>query len=128
MPFGKTFVHIFAISLQRHVDDRRHATPRRGNRASFKSVNCRSATKWQLHVRVHINATGHHVFASGVDNFVCRDLQRFRFSTLKQSKNLLALDQNIDVMSTSRADDGSVFNKCACHISSLLVDSSKTCN
>ena len=121
VPLGERLLHVLAIALHGEVDDRGHTTPRRGGRSSFERVARKRATEWQLHVRVHVDATGHHVLTLGVDHLVGGDVQRLGLAALEERRNRVALDEDVDFVSPGRADDRAVLDQCACHVSPFVM-------
>ena len=63
VPVGEAVLHVLAGALHGEVDDRRHASPCRGDRAGLERVGRRRAAEGQLHVRVHVDAAGDDVLA-----------------------------------------------------------------
>ena len=116
MPFGQTQLDIFVVALQRHVHDGGHATPCSGNRASFKRVYCGCATERQLHVSVHVDATGHDVFTLGVNHLVGGYTHGIGLTAGIQRHDDLAVNQDVLFMATSRAYDRAIFNQRAGHV------------
>ena len=111
MPFGQTQLDVFVVALQRHVHDGGHATPCSGDRASFERVDCSSATERQLHVGVHVNATGHDVFSFGVNHLVGGYTHRVGLTAGIQRHDDLAVNQDVLFVATSRAYDRAIFNQ-----------------
>ena len=115
VPFSQTELHIFVVTLQRHVDDRRNATPRSGNRAGLKGVYRRGAAEGQFHVRVHIDAARHDVFPFGVDHLVGSHAHRIGLTARIQSDDRFAVDQHVLVVTARWAHYRAVLDECAGH-------------
>jgi len=121
MPFGQAELHVLVVSLQRHVDDRRDTAPCGGNRAGFEGVNGSGATERQLHVRVHVDAAGHHILPLRVDHLVGGHAHRVGLSARVERGDDLAVDEHVLFVATGRADDGAVLDERAGHVGLLLL-------
>ena len=95
VPLGQTVLHVLAVTLHGHVDDRGHAAPRRRRRTGLEGVRRERATKGQLHVSVHVDAARDHVLAGGVDGAVGGDALSGGLPGRVQRGDGLAVDQNV---------------------------------
>ena len=68
MPLSQAIVHVLAVALHCHVDDGGGATPRSSVATGLEGVAGKRAAEGQLHVRVHIDATGDHVLPRSIDD------------------------------------------------------------
>jgi len=121
VPFGQAQLHVLVVSLQRHVDDGGHAAPRRGDGASLERVDGRGAAEGQLHVRVHVDAAGHHILPLRVDHLVGGHAHRVGLSARVERGDDLAVDEHVLFVATGRADDGAVLDERAGHVGLLLL-------
>ena len=70
---------------------------------------------------MHVDATRHHVLALRVDHLVGGDVQRLGLTALEERRDRVALNEDVDLVTPSWADDGSVLDQCACHVSPLVM-------
>ena len=110
MPLGKTLVHVFAVALHGHVDDRRRTAPRGRVAAGLERVAGKRSAEGQFHVRVHIDATRDDVLALGVDDAIDAFLGEVARCT--ERANGFAVDEHVLRDHASGRDDAAVLDQC----------------
>ena len=100
-PAIETLSQPLAVVLQREVDDRRGAAERGRAGPRLEVVRAEAAAERQLHVRVHVDAAGHHVAPGRVDHAV-----RVDGHARADRRDLLVLDHDVGLGGLGRRDDG----------------------
>ena len=98
MPCGEGILHALTKLLHREVDDGGGASPGCRSSASFEGIRGERAAEGQLHVGVHIHATGDDVLAAGVEDLIGRGFEvgaQRRISGSENGNDGLTVDENI---------------------------------
>ena len=116
MPRSKTILNVFALALERHVDDGGDATPRCCVGASFKSVGCFNRAHGKFHMCMHVDAARNDVLACCIDDLVGNNAECGCLPWLKNSLNGFTIDEHIACIAATRAHNGAVRDEDACHM------------
>ena len=95
MPFGQAVKNIFAVALNRHIDNRCHATPGCGPRTCFKSIRGKGAPERQLHMGMNIDPTRNHVFTSSVNDAIATLFRRSKPAWCSNGGDFFPINENI---------------------------------
>ncbi len=91
---------------QAEVDDHRGAAGKRGGGAGIEIVGGEGAHEGHLHVRVRIDAAGHHVAAGGVDDMVGVVVE-----IGADGDDLVVLDEDVGLGGEIGGDDRAAFDE-----------------
>ena len=100
-----------AESLHREIDDRGRPAEGRGSRPGLEVIGGERAPERQLHVRMHVDPTGDHVFTCRIDPLCPGGLQ-----ALPDHRDLLAVDEHVAFVGIGRGDDGAVGDERLPHV------------
>lgn len=109
VPRGELREHVLAGVLDREVDDRRRAAPRRGPGPRLEAVRGEGPAEGHLHVRVGVDPARDHVLACRVDPAVDpgeEGLAQDGRARFEDGDDRLVLDEDVGQPRPCRVDDG----------------------
>ena len=110
MPFGQAVKNIFAIALNRHIDNRCHTTPGCGPRTCFKSIRGKGAPERQLHMSVNVNPTRNHVFTCCINDTIATLFRRSEPARCSKGGDFFSINENIVGNHSRGRDDQSILD------------------
>ncbi len=130
VPVGEPVLDVLTRALDGEVDDRRDASPGRGDRAGLERVGRGRAAERQLHVGVHVDTPGNDVLPGGVDHLrggrcfgiaglPTGDPESLGLARSQHGGDRLTVDQDVSFDATGRADDRAAVDERPRHCSTI---------